>query len=116
MKAMTSGFLAVGLLTASAAHGGSITFLRDTDAELRGTFMFSGVPSDSVTDVTPAAFDLSPGAEFCGILQGARVWYADSNFGIGGFGLQCVTTPDNAARSAAFIRSRRPPAFSSRMI
>src|SRR5918994_1115053 len=63
------GLWAVGLVVASAAQGGTITFSTDSVTELRGTFSFSGT-LDLLNGVSPSEFVLGP--SFCSSLQGSR--------------------------------------------
>jgi PEP-CTERM motif len=114
MKPRFLGLLAVGMLAASPAHGGTITISKDSPTELRGTFSFSGI-FDNLTDVTPSAFNLAPGVEFCSVLQGFRQWeLVLFNLGFAGFGLGCGTLPDEASTVVELVISGAPKTFADR--
>jgi len=100
MKNKRLGLLAVGLLMAFAAHGGTITFSTDSATELRGTFSFSGT-LDNLTGVAPAEFALAGGLSFCGTLQGGRQYDAFSTDAA--FGFVCATGPDDASSGSVDI-------------
>jgi hypothetical protein len=98
MKDKILGLLAVGLLAASAAHGGTITFSKDSATELQGTFSFSGT-LDLLTGVSPSEFVLGP--SFCTSLQGSRQYDAFET--TAGFGGVCLTSPDDASASGLLL-------------